>query len=77
MTTLKQLAVRHRVNEVSLRLWLTKETEIRPTEQRLINGHSRNEYNQEAAAAVAVFLKGRPKRKVGRPPTKTAGKRRS
>ena len=76
MTTLKQLAARHRVNESSLRVWLSKETSIRPTAQVVIDGHPLNEYDRDAAAAVARFLKGRPKRSVGRPSTKTAGKRR-
>ncbi len=77
MTTLKMLAKRHRVNVNSLRVWLSQESKIKPTERAIVDGKARNEYDQEAAAAVAEFLKARPKRPVGRPPKPTAGKRRA
>lgn len=76
MTTLKQLAVRHKVKISSLRVWLSQETEIRPTAQIVIDGRMKNEYDREAAAAVAAFLKGRSPNPVGRPKKDTAGKRR-
>lgn len=76
MTTLKQLAARHKVNANSLRVWLSQQTKIKPTEQRVIEGRTTNEYDGEAAAAVAEFLKARPKNHVGRPPKQSAKKRR-
>lgn len=69
--TLKQLAALHGVNETSLRIWLRKEAKIKPSNYKVIKGIAVKCYDREAAAAVATFLKGRPRRGVGRPP-KTA-----